>query len=132
MQTFFKRCTFLKFYNKVLQFILFLVVQRYSATLLIIRSSPGQKQSSFGHVMALFDNYKKCAHCHEKGVGDHPCVKKQDCQICKVFTLAQIQQLATPTYKTMKECGEQMKSEDIRSTAPTHCWDGLALKSCLV
>ena len=82
-------------------------------------SSPGQKRGSCGHVMALFDNHKKCAHCREKGVGDNPCVKKQDCQICKAFMPAQVQQLATPTYKTRKEHGEQKKSENVKSTTPT-------------
>ena len=81
--------------------------------------SPGQKQGSCGHVMALFDNHKKCARCREKGVGDDPCVKKRDCQICKVFTPAQIQQLATPTYKSRKERGEQKKSEVNSSATPT-------------
>ena len=66
-------------------------------------SSPGQKRGSCGHVMTLFDNHKKCARCCEKGVGDDPCVKKQDCQICKAFTPSQVIQLATPTYKARKE-----------------------------
>ena len=82
-------------------------------------SSPGQKRGSCGHVMALFDNHKKCARCHEKGVGDDPCVKKLDCQICKAFTPAQIQQLATPTYKSRKERGEQKKSEVSSGVTPT-------------
>ena len=47
------------------------------------------------------------------------CVKKEDCLICKVLMPAQVQQLATPTYKTRKGRGEQKKSEDIRSTTPT-------------
>ena len=78
MQTFFNRDTFLKFYNKLFHFILFHVVRIISTSLLIIISSPGQKQGSYGHVMALFDNHKKCECCREKGVGDDPCVKKQD------------------------------------------------------
>ena len=82
-------------------------------------SFPGQKQGSCGHVMALFDNHKKCTRCHEKGVGDDPCVKKQDCQICKAFMPAQIQQLATPTYKARKERGEQKKSEASSDVTPT-------------
>ena len=68
-------------------------------------SSPGQKLGSCGHVMALFDNHKKCARCREKGVGDDPCVKKLDCQVCKAFTPAQVRQLATPTYKSRRERG---------------------------
>ena len=78
-------------------------------------SSPGQKQGSCGHVMALFDNHQKCARCRDKGVGDDPCVKKLDCQICKSFTPAQIHQLATPTYQERKERSEQKKA----STTPT-------------
>ena len=74
-------------------------------------SSPGQKRGSCGPVMALFNNHKKCARCRDKGVGDDPCVKKLDCQICKAFTPAQIQQLAIPTYRSRKERGEQKKSE---------------------
>ena len=52
-------------------------------------------------------------------MGDDPCVKKLDCQICKVFTPAQIQQLATLTYKARKECSEQKKTEDNASMTPT-------------
>ena len=69
--------------------------------------------------MALFDNHKKCARCREKGVGDDPCVKKQDCQICKAFMPSQILQLATPTYKARKERGEQKKSEASSDATPT-------------
>ena len=82
-------------------------------------SSPGQKRGSCGHVMALFDNHKKCTRCREKGVGDDPCVKKQDCQICKAFTSSQIIQLATLTYKARKERGEQNKSEASSDVTPT-------------
>ena len=60
----------------------FLLVRSNSTTFLIIMSSPGQKRGSCGHVMALFDNHKKCARCRDKGVGDDPCVKKLDCSIC--------------------------------------------------
>ena len=63
----------------------------------------GQKRGTCGHVMTLFDSHKQCARCREKGVGDDPCVKKMDCQICKAFTPVQIQQLSTPTYKSRKE-----------------------------
>ena len=111
MQTLFNRDTFLKFYNELFHFILFQVVRINSTSFLIIMSSPGHKWGSCGHVMAIFDNHKKCARCREKGVGDDPCVKKQDCQICKAFTPSQIIQLATPTYKARKERGEQKKSK---------------------
>ena len=84
-------------------------------------SSLGQKRGTCGHVMALFDNHKKCVRCREKGVGDDPCVKKLECQICKAFTPAQVQQLATPTYKSRKERGELKKTtETTSSAAPTH------------
>ena len=69
--------------------------------------------------MALFDNHQKCARCRDKGVGDDPCVKKLDCQICKSFTPAQIHQLATPTYKERKERSEQKRAEGNASTTPT-------------
>ena len=69
--------------------------------------------------MALFDNHNKCVCCREKGVGDDPCVKKQDCQICKVFTPSQVIQLAIPTYKARKERGEQKKSEASSDATPT-------------
>ena len=82
-------------------------------------SSPGQKRGSCGHVIALFDNHKKYVRCREKGVGDDPCVKKQDCQICKAFTPSQIIQLATPTYKARKKRGEQKKSEASSDATPT-------------
>ena len=70
--------------------------------------------------MALFDNHKKCARCREKGLGDEPCVKKLECQICKGFTPAQVEQLATATYKSRKERGELKKTtETISSATPT-------------
>ena len=119
VQTIFFRDTFLKFYNELVHLRCFEVVQYYSANLLIIMSSPGQKRGSCGRVMALFHNHKKCARCREKGVGDDPCVKKLDCQICKAFTPAQIQQLSTPTYKARKECAEQKKTGDVEGTTST-------------
>ena len=82
-------------------------------------SSPGQKRGTCGYVMALFDSHKKCARCREKGVGDDPCVMKLDYQICKAFTPSQVQQLATPTYKSRKERGEQKKTEATSSATPT-------------
>ena len=109
----------MKFYNKRYHFILFQVVLLNSTSLLIIISSPGQKRGSCGHVMAVFDNHKKCARCCEKGVGDDPCVKKLYCHICKAFTPAQVQQLATPTYRSRIEHGEQKKSEVSSDGTPT-------------
>ena len=116
---FFNRDMFLKFYNKLFHFILFQVVRIISTSLLIIMSSPGQKRGYCGHVMALFDNHKKCVRCREKGMGEDPCVKKQDCQKCKVFTRSQILQSAKLTYKARKECGEQKKSEASSDATPT-------------
>ena len=70
--------------------------------------------------MALFDSHKKFVRCREKGVDDDPCVKKLDCQICKAFTPAQIQQLSTSTYKSRKE-REQMKTvTDYQCYAHSH------------
>ena len=52
-----------------------------------------------------------------RGVGDDPCVKKLECQICKAFTPAQVQQLATPTYRSRKERGELKKTTETTSSA---------------
>ena len=64
--------------------------------------------------MALYDSHKKCTRCRDKGVGDDPCVKKMDCDICKAFTSTQIKQLSTPTYQSRKE------REQKRTTACSH------------
>ena len=82
--------------------------------------SPGQKRSSCGHVMALFDSHEKCAWCRDKGVGDDPCVKKMDCDICKAFTPAQIKQLSTPTHQSRKEREQKKTTADSpASVTPT-------------
>ena len=52
-------------------------------------------------------------------MGDDPCVKKLECQICKTFMHSQVQQLATPTYKSRKERGEQKKSTTESDVTPT-------------
>ena len=44
---------------------------------------------------------------------------KLDCQICKAFTPSQVQQLATSTYKSRKERGEQKETETTSSATPT-------------
>ena len=62
-------------------------------------ASPGQRRGSCGHVMAGFDLHKKCARCREKKVGDDPCVKGQDCEICDSFSDIQRGMLATPQYQ---------------------------------
>ena len=80
-------------------------------------SSLGQKRGTCGHLMALFNNHKKCARCRDKGVGEDPCVKKLECQICKAFAPAQVQQLATLTYKSRKEHGELKNMTETTSSA---------------
>ena len=80
-------------------------------------SSPGQKRGTCGHVMAVFDNHKKCARCRDKGVGDDPCVKKQECKICQALTPAQLKQLSTPTYQSRKECELKKSSSDSPASA---------------
>ena len=88
-----------------------------STSLLIIMSSPGQKRGTCWHVMAVFDNHRKCARCRDKGVGDDPCVKKQDCKICQAFTSAQLKQLSTPTYQFRKEFELKKSSSDSPASA---------------
>ena len=53
-------------------------------------ASPGQRRGSCGHVMAGFDLHKKCARCRDKKVGDDPCVKGQDCDLCDKLTLRKV------------------------------------------
>ena len=52
-------------------------------------------------------------------MGDDPCVRKLDCQICKAFMPAQIEQLATPTYKSRKECEKKAVTDSPASATPT-------------
>ena len=49
-------------------------------------------------------------------MGDDSCVLKKDCGICKGFTLDQIQQLATPTYRDRKN---KEKKATASSSTPT-------------
>ena len=77
-------------------------------------SSPGQRRGSCGHAMAGFDSHSKCARCRDKGVADHPCVLKKECDVCKGFTPDQIQQLSTPTYRERRD-----KKATVSSSAPT-------------
>ena len=81
-------------------------------------SSPGQKRGNCGHVMALLDNHKKCARCRRRGWETIPVLRTVK---CVKFTPAQVQQLATPTYRSRKERGEQKKSE-VSSDAPPLSW----------
>ena len=66
-------------------------------------ATPGQRKGACGHIMASFDLHSRCARCRDKGLGEDPCVKKLQCDVCDQFTLEQIVQLATPTYKLRKE-----------------------------
>ena len=66
-------------------------------------ASPGQRRGSCGHVMAGFDFHKKCARCRDKKLGDDPCVKGQDCELCDNFSDAQKGMLATPQYQIRKD-----------------------------
>ena len=69
------------------------------------------------HVMAVFDNHKKCARCKDKGVGDDLCVKKQECKICQALTPGQLKQLSTPTYQFRKEHELKKLSSDSPASA---------------
>ena len=66
-------------------------------------ASPGQRRGSCGHVMAGFDLHKKCARCRDKKVGDDPCVKGQDCDLCDKLSDSQKGMLATPQYQIRKD-----------------------------
>ena len=79
--------------------------------------SPGQQRGTCGHVMAVFDNHRKCAHCRDKGVHDDPCVKKQECKICQAFTPVPLKQLSTPTYQSRKEREFKKSSSDSPDSA---------------
>ena len=80
-------------------------------------SSPGQKRGTRGHVMTVFDNHRKCARCKDKGVGDEPFVKKQECKICQAFMPAQLKQLSIPTYQSRKERELKKSSSDSPASA---------------
>ena len=63
----------------------------------------GQRRGLCSHIMASFDLHKRCARCHDKGIGDDDCVAKRSCVICDGFTDTQKDMLATPTYKIRKD-----------------------------
>ena len=67
--------------------------------------------------MAVFDSHSKCARCRDKGLGDDPCVLKKECVICNWFTLEQVLQLATLTYRDRKE--NKMTTTTTTSSTPT-------------
>ena len=63
----------------------------------------GKRRGSCGHVTAAFHLHEKCARCHEKKVGDDPCIKGQKCVVCEWFSDTQCEILPTPSYKICKE-----------------------------
>ena len=75
-------------------------------------ASPGQKEGCVA-MLWLFDSHSKCARCREKGIGDDPCVKKKQCQICDNFSEQQKLQLATPTYRVRKELQKKASSPSL-------------------
>ena len=54
----------------------------------------GQRKGSCGHIMAAFDHRDKCARCHEKKIGQDPCVLGNDCLICEGFSDSPKEKLA--------------------------------------
>ena len=70
-------------------------------------ASPGQKCGICSYLVAIFDGHLKCTCCRDKGVGEDMWDLKKDCDICKLFTVEQKQQLATHTYKAPKECSKK-------------------------
>ena len=76
-------------------------------------SSLGQRRGACGHAMAIFDQHSYCARCREKNKGKDPCVEGKDttsCKFCSAFTLEQLAQISTPSYKIKKEKREARKS----------------------
>ena len=71
---------------------------------------PGQRKGACGYIMASFDKHSRCVRCRDKGLGEHPCVKKLPCDFCELLTLEQIIQLSIPTYKLRKEKQKECES----------------------
>ena len=113
VQTCFLQRDVLKFNCEFIHFILLLGI---SSEVLIIMSSPGQKRGTCGHIMAIFDGHLKCAICQDKGAGENNCVLKNDCSICKAFTIEKVQQLTTPTCRKRKN---KDKKTVLASPTPT-------------
>ena len=65
--------------------------------------SRGKKSGDCRHVIVIFDLHKQCARCHDKGLGDDPCILKRECEYCNSLTAEQKMQLSTPSYKASKE-----------------------------
>ena len=64
--------------------------------------------------MAGFDQHSHSAHFHDKGQGLYPCVMKQECTFCNIWTTDQKTQLATPSYILKK--GKKADKKDSGST----------------
>ena len=79
-------------------------------------ASPGQKQGLCGHMMAGFDSHTYCARCRDKGKGDDPSIKQQDCQHCNVLTVDQKACLSTPTYQKKQQKHELKAIQEEWST----------------
>ena len=62
-------------------------------------ASPGQKKGSCRQVIAAFDSHKKCAHCHNKGLGHDLVFSRQSGSL----TSEQKLQLSIPSYEARKE-----------------------------
>ena len=94
-------------------------------------ASPGQRRGSCGHVMAGFDLHKKCARCRDKKVGDDPCVKGQDCEICDSFSDSQRGMLATPQYQIRedKKAGLLVSPSKVTVVGPVDEHDDLGFSS---
>ena len=59
-----------------------------------IMTSAGQKKGRCGHIMVSFDTHIKCAHCHDEGSRNDPCVLgREDSLACLLLTPDQHQQL---------------------------------------
>ena len=101
-----------QFFDKVYKFEIFVCYTSWFSKKVIllefwiIMASPEslkwQRRGTCGNAMAAFDLHEKCARCHDKKVGDDPCVKGQDCLICEGFTDAQHETLSTPSYESMR------------------------------
>ena len=80
----------------------------------------GQRRGSCGHVMAAFDLHKKCARCHDKGIGDDPCVKDKQCSVCDSFSDEQRKLISTPSYRIRKErkAGVLVSPKEVEVIAP--------------
>ena len=82
----------------------------YSADILFIVASPGQRKGACNHTMASFDQHSRYARCRDKGQGDDACVKKLPCEFCELVTPEQVLQLSTPSYKPRKEKKQERES----------------------